>query len=261
MCSSDLSDGGQYASRDAAIRHAHDLIEQGADILDIGGESTRPGAQPVPPEEEWRRVAPVLTHALTLGLPVSLDTRHASVMQRGLDVGVDIINDVMALQGPHALKVVSAHPSAGVCLMHMKGSPTSMQEDPQYDDVTNEVLVFLQARVDAAVTAGIDVARLVVDPGYGFGKTLAHNLQLAQGQAQLLQLGRPVLVGWSRKGTLGRLTGLAVEDRLAASVAAALAAVRSGAHIVRVHDVAATVDALKVWRALSEGGEIGRAHV
>ena len=249
-----FSDGGQFAQARGACLLCDRLAEQGADILDIGGESTRPGAQAVSPEEEWRRVVPVLSHALTLGLPVSLDTRHASVMQRGLDLGVDIINDVMALQGPHALSVVSAHPSVGVCLMHMKGLPTSMQEDPQYEDVTTEVLAFLRTRLEAAVSAGIDASRLAVDPGYGFGKTLAHNLQLAQGQAQLLQLGRPLLVGWSRKGTLGRLTGRAVEDRLAAGVAAALAAVRSGAHIVRVHDVAATVDALKVWRALSEGG-------
>ena len=170
-----------------------------------------------------------------------------------------LFRSVMALQGPHALSVVSAHPSVGVCLMHMKGLPASMQEDPHYEDVTTEVLAFLRTRLEAAVSAGIDASRLVVDPGYGFGKTLAHNLQLAQGQTQLKRLGRPVLVGWSRKGTLGRLTGRAVEDRLAASVAAALAAVHAGAHMVRVHDVAATVDALKVWRALNLLDKGGRS--
>ncbi|MEK0418671.1 MAG: dihydropteroate synthase [Pseudomonadota bacterium] len=260
-----FSDGGHLSPEGAGLRHCERLISEGADMLDIGGESTRPGAQPITPEEEWHRVRPVLMHALTLGVPVSLDTRHAPVMQRGLDLGVDIINDVMALRGPQSLQKVAAHPSAGVCLMHMQGTPATMQRDPSYDDVVAEVLSFLGSRVSDAVAAGIERSRLVIDPGYGFGKTLQHNLQLAQHQAQLLQLGVPLLAGWSRKGTLGHLTGRPVEDRMIASVAAALAAVAAGARIVRVHDVSATVDALKVWAALSptqaketmgEGGRI-----
>lgn len=245
-----FSDGGALTPVEAGPRHCERLVREGADILDIGGESTRPGAIPVTPEEEWQRVKGVLAHALSLGVAVSIDTRHASVMQRALDMGVDIVNDVMALQGPGSLQVLAHHPSAGVCLMHMQGEPGSMQLDPHYTDVVREVGQFLADRVQVAEKAGIERARLVIDPGYGFGKSMAHNLELARQQTSLLPLGLPILVGWSRKGTLGKLTGRDVLDRLPASLGAALAAVSAGASVVRVHDVAATVDALKVWSAL-----------
>lgn len=245
-----FSDGGTLIQDAAGPRHCERLVREGADILDIGGESTRPGALPVTPEEEWRRVKAVLAHALSLGVAVSIDTRHASVMQRALDLGVDIVNDVMALRGPGSLQALSQHPAAGICLMHMQGEPGSMQKHPQYVDVVSEVCQFLADRVEVAESAGIERARLVVDPGYGFGKSMAHNLELSQRQESLLRLGLPLLVGWSRKGTLGKLTDREVNDRLPASLGAALAAVSAGASVVRVHDVAATVDALKVWSAL-----------
>jgi dihydropteroate synthase len=225
------------------------LVAEGADLLDIGGESTRPGALAPSLEEEVGRVLPVLRHAVTLGVPVSLDSSQPALMQRALDLGVDIVNDVRALQRPGALEAVAAHPRAGVCLMHMRGEPGVMQADPSFEDVVSEVGDFLARRMTAAMAAGLDADRIVLDPGIGFGKTAAHNLALLARQGELAALGRPLLVGWSRKSTLGVLTGRAVGDRLAASVAAALAAVAQGASIVRVHDVAATVDALKVWRA------------
>jgi dihydropteroate synthase len=247
-----FSDGGRYAQSDAARAHCDRLVEQGADILDIGGESTRPGARLPDTAEQLERVLPVLRHAVTLGVPVSVDTADAAVMAAALELGVDILNDVRALQAPGALAVAAAHPRAGVCLMHMQGEPGSMQSAPHYDgdDVVAEVEAFLAARRDAALAAGIAADRLVLDPGIGFGKTPAHNLALAHAQRRLLGLGHPLLLGWSRKSTLGQLTGKAVGERTAASVGAALAAVQQGAAIVRVHDVAETVDALKVWQAL-----------
>ena len=244
-----FSDGGHHATADAAKSHCDRLVREGADILDIGGESTRPGAPTPDLAEELARVVPVLRHAVTLGVPVSVDTSRAEVMQAALDLGVDIVNDVRALQRSGALAVVAAHPSAGVCLMHMRGEPGSMQQEAHYADVLAEVAGFLQARVDAAVAAGVALARIALDPGIGFAKTPEHNWGLMQRQRELLVLGRPLLLGWSRKSSLGLLTGRPVGERLAASVAAALAAVHQGASIVRVHDVAATVDALKVWRA------------
>ena len=248
-----FSDGGRYANADAARAHCDLLVAQGADILDIGGESTRPGARLPDTREQLERVLPVLRHAVTLGVPVSVDTADPVVMAAALDLGVDILNDVRALQAPGALAVAAAHPRAGVCLMHMQGEPGSMQAAPHYDgeDVVAGVSAFLAARRDAALAAGIAAERIVLDPGIGFGKTPAHNRALAVHQERLLALGCPLLLGWSRKSTLGQITGRPVGERTAASIAAALAAVLRGASIVRVHDVAETVDALKVWRALT----------
>jgi len=248
-------DGGRFAQADAARAHCDLLVAQGADILDIGGESTRPGARLPDTAEQLARVLPVLRHAVTLGVPVSVDTADPVVMGEALALGVDILNDVRALQAPGALAVAAAHPTAGVCLMHMQGEPGSMQAAPHYadDDVVAGVAAFLAARRDAALAAGIARERIALDPGIGFGKTPAHNLALAANHRRLLELGCPLLLGWSRKSTLGQITGRPVGERLAASVAAALAAVQQGAAIVRVHDVAETVDALKIWQALTSG--------
>jgi len=248
-----FSDGGRYAQADAARAHCERLVEQGADILDIGGESTRPGARLPDTAEQLARVLPVLRHAVTLGVPVSVDTADPVVMGEALALGVDILNDVRALQAPGALEVAAAHPTAGLCLMHMQGEPGSMQVAPHYDndDVVGAVAAFLAERRDAALAAGVARERIALDPGIGFGKTPGHNLALARQQRRLLELGCPLLLGWSRKSTLGQLTGRQVDERVAASVGAALAAVHHGASIVRVHDVAETVDALKVWHALT----------
>lgn len=245
-----FSDGGRHATAQAACASCDRLLAEGADILDIGGESTRPGASTVSPEEELRRVLPVLRHAIGLGCPVSIDTSEPRVIDAALALGADIVNDVRALRRPGALQSVAAHPSTGVCLMHMPGEPGQMQLAPAYADVLADVRSFLEERLQAAVAAGIDARRIVLDPGFGFGKTLEHNLALARGLRVLLRLGSPLLVGWSRKGSLVRVTGRPAGDRLAASIAAAVACVAQGASIVRVHDVAATVDALKVWTAL-----------
>jgi dihydropteroate synthase len=244
-----FSDGGRFASTDAALAHCEQLKAEGADMLDIGGESTRPGARSPTPEEELARVRPVLAHAVTLGLPVSVDTSAPLVMQAALELGVDVINDVRALQRPGAEAVLAAHPSAGVCLMHMRGEPGTMQGDPVYGDVVLEVGRFLSDRAAALLAKGVAAERITLDPGIGFGKTVQHNLELLRRQPELLSLGHPLLVGWSRKSTLGALTGRPVGERSPASVAAARAAVQHGASIVRVHDVAATVDALKIWQA------------
>lgn len=249
-----FSDGGRHATLEAACRHCERLLEEGVDILDIGGESTRPGSKPPPLALELERVLPVVRHAVTLGVPVSVDTSRPEVITAVLGAGADIVNDVRALQLPGALEAVAGHPTAGLCLMHMQGEPATMQQAPHYDgDVVAVVLGFLGERLKAAIRAGIVAERVVLDPGYGFGKSLEHNLALFAYQQELGVLGRPLLVGWSRKGTLGQITGRPVGDRLAASVGAALAAVARGARIVRVHDVAATVDALKVWNAAGLG--------
>ena len=244
-----FSDGGLAADRTAAIRHCEQLLAEGADLLDIGGESTRPGSMPVSLDEELARVLPVLDAALTLGCPVSIDTNKPEVMRAVLARGADIVNDINALQMPGALDAVADHARCGVCLMHMRGDPATMQQRPHYDDVLHEVGEFLDERLRACRSRGMADERIVLDPGIGFGKSVAHNLDLLRRQSELLALGRPLLVGWSRKSTLGALTGRDVSQRQAASVAAALAALQSGARIVRVHDVAATVDALKVWAA------------
>jgi dihydropteroate synthase len=244
-----FSDGGRHASTTAALVHCEQLLREGADILDIGGESTRPGADPVSVEAELARVMPVLEGALKLGVPVSIDTAKTEVMQAALALGVDIVNDVNALRAPGAIECVAANAGCGVCLMHMQGEPRSMQASPAYGDVVGEVAGFLAERADALRAQGVDAERIVLDPGIGFGKTVAHNVALLARQQELSSLGYPLLVGWSRKSSLGVITGRPAGERLVASVAAALAAVQHGAQIVRVHDVAATVDALKVWRA------------
>jgi dihydropteroate synthase len=244
-----FSDGGRHDDDRAAIAHCERLVAEGVDILDIGGESTRPNAPFVDAAAEWARIERVLAAALTLGVPVSVDTYKPEVMRRALDAGADIINDVQALQTPGALAAVAGS-GAGVCLMHMRGEPASMMELAVYADVVAEVGDFLRLRAQAALDAGIASDAIALDPGYGFAKTAQHNLQLLAGQQGLVELGFPLLVGWSRKRTLGDITGRPVDGRLPASLAAALRAVSSGANVIRVHDVAATVDALKVWAAV-----------
>ena len=243
-----FSDGGRHGDATQALAHCEQLLKEGADILDIGGESSRPGAQPVPLDEELRRVLPVLRAAVTLGVPVSIDTYKTEVMQQALDLGADIVNDIFALRSPGAQALVAGHARCGVCLMHMQGEPKSMQWAPQYHDVVAEVREFLGGRVAVLRHDGVAAERIVVDPGIGFGKSVDHNYTLMLGQSRLLELGRPLLVGWSRKSALGVVTGRDVTQRQAASLAAALAAVQHGARILRVHDVAATVDVLNVWR-------------
>jgi len=245
-----FSDGGAHSGRVAGLKHCEQLVAEGADMLDLGGESTRPGAAEVGVAEELDRVMPVLEGALKLGVPVSVDTRKAEVMRAVLAAGADIVNDVDALRSPGALDVIAAHPACGVCLMHMPGSPQTMQQLAAYDDVVHAVVAFLRERCAVLDGAGIAAERVVVDPGIGFGKRIEHNLELLRRQEELLAICRPLLLGWSRKSTLGAATDRPVGDRLAASLAAALIAVQRGARIVRVHDVAATVDVLKVWRAV-----------
>ena len=246
-----FSDGGQHAHASAAMAHCERLLREGADMLDIGGESTRPGASQPDLAEETARVLPVLRHAVTLGVPVSVDTSRPEIIALALALGVDIVNDVRALRRPGALATVAGHARCGVCLMHMPGEPDVMQQAPAYagDDVVTEVVAWLDRRFKQVQAAGVSPDRITLDPGIGFGKTPAHNWALLQRQAELLALGRPLLLGWSRKSTLGLLTGRTVGDRQAASVAAALACVQRGGQVLRVHDVAATVDALKVWAA------------
>jgi dihydropteroate synthase len=242
-----FSDGGRYYTRETAIAHARALAADGAHIIDIGGESTRPGAAPGTEDEELGRVLPVL-EALE-ELCVSVDTRRPAVMQAALAAGASMINDVQALQASGALAAVRASQCA-VCLMHMKGEPATMQREPHYDDVVGEVKAFLRQRVAAAEAAGIARERIVVDPGFGFGKTAAHNLTLLGRLAEFGELGVPLLAGLSRKSTLGKLTGRTVDERLAGSLAMALVAVQRGATILRVHDVKETRDVMAVWQAV-----------
>ena len=243
-----FSDGGKNENTASVLAHCEKLLLDGADILDLGAESTRPGAAPVSLSDELARLLPVLHGAMTLGCPISIDTNKTEVMRQVLDLGADIINDIHALGAPGAVEVVATHGSCGVCLMHMQGTPTSMQVRPVYSDVINEVVSFLSERLALLCARGVASDRIVCDPGIGFGKSVDHNIELLRRQAELLATGRPLLVGWSRKSTLGAITGRSVGSRDGASLAAALAAVRLGASIVRVHDVASTADALKVWR-------------
>jgi dihydropteroate synthase len=244
-----FSDGGQHATPVAARTHCDRLLSDGADLLDIGGESTRPGSSPPDVQQELDRVMPVVEHACTLGVPVSVDTSRPEVMRAALAAGADIINDVRALRRAGALEVVASHAACGVCLMHMLGDdPATMQAAVAYGDVVREVCDFLRERMQALQRAGVAETRIVLDPGIGFGKMPEHNWALMHRQAELLSLGRPLLLGWSRKSTLGLLTKRPAAERVAGSVAAALAAAHRGARLVRVHDVAATVDALVVWR-------------
>lgn len=256
-----FSDGGQFfapgSGMASALAHCEQLVKDGADILDIGGESSRPGAQPLPLEDELARVLPVVRHALTLGVAVSVDTYKPEVMQAVLDLGADIINDIWALRQPGALEVVAAHPNCGVCLMHMHGEPQTMQADPMQGDVVAQVLAFLKLRAEILGALGVAKNRIALDPGIGFGKTVSQNFSLLARQIELLSAGYPMLAGWSRKSSLAAVssTSLAavaqmdVADRMVPSVAAAVLAVDRGARAVRVHDVRETVQALKVWTA------------
>ena len=241
-----FSDGGRFFDPKAAVAHARKLAAEGADLIDIGGESTRPGAEAVSEQEELDRVLPVLQEISDLC--VSVDTRRPGVMREALKAGASMINDVEALAAPGALDAVAATPCA-VCLMHKKGEPATMQRDPHYDDVVAEVKRFLKQRVEAAEAAGIAAERIVVDPGFGFGKTASHNLELLRRLKDLFPLGVPILVGLSRKSTLGKITGRPVGERLAGSLAMALLALEGGATILRVHDVKETRDVIAVWQA------------
>ena len=247
-----FSDGGAHDSTEAAIAHALKLVEEGADVLDIGGESTRPGADEVPAEEELRRVIPVIEALVTrVEVPISIDTSKPEVMRAAVAAGAGMINDVYALRREGALDTAGAL-GVPVCLMHMQGEPRTMQANPRYDDVVGEVHRFLAERIFACEMAGIDKKKLIVDPGFGFGKTAAHNLELLARLQRFTELGVPVLAGLSRKRTIGDLTGREVPaERVHGSVAAHVIAAQNGAKLVRVHDVAATVDALKVWEAVA----------
>ena len=259
-----FSDGGRHASEAAALAHCEQLLKDGADILDIGGESTRPGALALDEAEELSRLLPVVRHAVTLGVPVSVDTYKPAVMQAVLDLGADIVNDVWALRwspAPGALRgdaVVAQHPQCGVCLMHMHREPATMQMAPIEGDVVPQVRDFLQTLAAHLQTLGVQASRICLDPGIGFGKTVPQNFSLLARQQEIAALGFPVLAGWSRKSSLAAVTQTSlsavarmdVQDRMVPSVTAALIAVQNGAHVVRVHDVKETVQALKVWAAV-----------
>lgn len=249
-----FSDGGMYsANTRSALAHAERLLAEGADILDIGGESTRSGAPYVSPETEWARVAPILAELAAWQVPISLDSRRTAVMRQALAHGwADIINDVQALEDEGAVALLAEYADTGICLMHMQGLPETMQQNPQYGDVAAEVAGYLKTRVAQCEAAGIRRARLMLDPGFGFGKTLAHNIELMQRLPELAaDTGLPLLVGVSRKRMIGELTGETdAAARIHGSVAAALAAAARGAAVLRVHDVKATADALKVWQAV-----------
>jgi len=252
-----FSDGGRHGDLSQALQHAEQLLKEGADILDVGAESTRPGAQAVSEADELARLMPFLREAVRWNVPISIDTYKAAVMREVLDLGVDIVNDIWALRQPGAEAAVVAHPSCGVCLMHMHREPQSMQMAPMIGDVLREVKGFLLDRADALTGQGVSPDRIVLDPGVGFGKTVAQNLSLLARQDEWQLPGYPVLVGWSRKSTLGSVLAQAgvvpdPGDRVHASVAAALMSVERGAHVVRVHDVKPTVDALRMWQAVRD---------
>ena len=246
-----FSDGGLYTDLKTAMAHARALIDEGADILDVGGESTRPGAEPVSLEEERRRVMPVLEALAQCGRPISVDTRKPELMEEAIATGASLVNDIDAMESPAALSAV-ARASVAVCLMHKQGDPRTMQQNPQYADVVAEVRDYLKSRIEAALRAGIERDRIIIDPGFGFGKTQEHNIALLRQLPELTGLGVPVLAGLSRKAMLGRITGREPRDRVYASIAAALFAAERGARILRVHDVTETRDALSVWWALRD---------
>ena len=246
-----FSDGGAHASTAAALRHCEQLLEEGADILDIGGESTRPGSPAVPLEAELARVLPVVREAVRLNVPLSIDTYKPEVMRAVLDLGADIVNDIWALRQPGAREAVAAHPSCGICLMHMHRDPQTMQAAPMDGEVVPRVLDFWRAQLDALGALGVAPERITLDPGIGFGKTVAQNFALLARQRELLGAGHPLLLGWSRKSSIGAVTGIEqAAQRRVPSVAAAVLAVDHGAAIVRVHDVRDTIAALAVWRAM-----------
>ncbi|MBE9610146.1 dihydropteroate synthase [Chitinilyticum piscinae] len=245
-----FSDGGRYVARDAALAHAEQLLAAGADLLDIGGESTRPGAAHVPVELELERVLPVLEGLQSAGVPLSIDTRKPAVMRAALALGIDLVNDIAALEGEGALALL-AQSDAAVCLMHKQGEPQTMQQAPVYDDVVAEVCGYLSGRYASCLQAGITHERILLDPGFGFGKTFAHNRALFRALPQLVHdLPAPLLIGVSRKRMLGEITGRDTGERMPASIAAALLAAQAGAAVIRVHDVSETVDALRVLAAL-----------
>lgn len=251
-----FSDGGRHHALEFALEGAERMIRDGVDIIDIGGESTRPGSPSVPVEEELRRVMPVIYALRELGVPLSIDTCKPEVMREAIIAGADMINDINGLRAPGALEAVRDS-DCGLCVMHMQGTPQDMQASPGYVDVAGEVTAFLRERVVALVAAGVARERITLDPGFGFGKTVEHNYALLRGISLMQQeLGLPVLAGLSRKSMIGAVTGRPVEQRLAGSLAGALAAVAQGARIVRVHDVAETVDALKVWQAATTNNEM-----
>lgn len=247
-----FSDGGQHAGVKGAMSHAEKLLRDGAHILDIGGESTRPGSPAVPLQQELERVLPVLAEAVKLQVPISIDTYKPEVMREALDMGVDIVNDIWALRQPGARETITAHPGCGVCLMHMHATPQNMHLDHMQGNVVMDVRDFLLEVTAPLLKAGVARERIVWDYGIGFGKSVAQNFALLAHQQSLLELDFPLLAGWSRKGSLGQVSGLPVDQRMIPSVAAALLAVERGARIVRVHDVKETVDALSVWQAMQD---------
>ena len=249
-----FSDGGRHGSTVAALRHCEQLLKEGADILDIGGESTRPGSPAVPLDEELSRVVPLVREAVTLGVPISVDTYKPNVMRAVLDLGADIVNDIWALRQPGAATAVAAHPQCGVCLMHMHRDPQTMQQAPMDGDVVFQVLSFLELQAHNLLALGIEKTRILLDAGIGFGKTVEQNFALLARHSELLAAGYPLLAGWSRKSSLGAVTGLEVDQRMVPSVAAAVLAVERGASVVRVHDVRETVAALAVWSAMQRSG-------
>ena len=249
-----FSDGGRYGSTAAALRHCEQLLKEGADILDIGGESTRPGSRAVPLDEELSRVVPLVREAVTLGVPISVDTYKPEVMRAVLDLGADIVNDIWALRQTGAAAAVAAHPQCGVCLMHMHRDPQTMQQAPMDGDVVPQVLSFLELQAHNLLALGVEKTRILLDAGIGFGKTVEQNFALLARHSELLAAGYPLLAGWSRKSSLGAVTGLEVDQRMVPSVAAAVLAVERGASVVRVHDVRETVAALAVWSAMQRSG-------
>lgn len=249
-----FSDGGRYGSTAAALRHCEQLLKEGADILDIGGESTRPGSPAVPLDEELSRVVPLVREAVTLGVPISVDTYKPNVMRAVLDLGADIVNDIWALRQPGAAAAVAAHPQCGVCLMHMHRDPQTMQQAPMDGDVVSQVLSFLELQAHNLLALGVEKTRILLDAGIGFGKTVEQNFALLARHPELRAAGYPLLAGWSRKSSLGAVTGLEVDQRMVPSVAAAVLAVERGASVVRVHDVRETVAALAVWSAMQRSG-------
>ena len=247
-----FSDGGRYAGISRTMAHAEQLLQDGAHILDIGGESTRPGSPAVSLQEELDRVLPVLAEAVKLQVPISVDTYKPEVMRAALDLGADIINDIWALRQPGALDVVTSHSSCGVCLMHMHATPQNMHLNHMQGDVVADVAAFLLQATEPLLSAGVARERIVWDYGIGFGKSVEQNFALLAHQSKLLELDFPLLAGWSRKGSLGQVSSLPVDQRMIPSVAAALLAVERGARIVRVHDVKETVAALSVWQAMQD---------
>jgi dihydropteroate synthase len=246
-----FSDGGRYLDPGSAVDHGLRLREEGADLVDVGGESTRPGAEAVAVEEELRRVIPVVERLAREGVPVSVDTMKPEVMRAAIDAGCAVVNDVNAFRAPGALEAV-ARAEVNVIAMHMQGTPATMQKEPHYDDVVAEVGGYLRERARALEAAGVAPERIALDPGFGFGKTLAHNVALFRALPVLVEMGYPIVAGVSRKRMVGEITGRPLEDRVAGSVAAALLAVQNGASLVRVHDVKETVDAIKIWMQLGK---------